>query len=254
MTLSLINGGRETLPVLALSTSAEIFFTSSDEATVLVGNKPNDMQPYRTIKRNEAFSRAFSTSFQSDRITVEDLAVGSWMKIVSDKPMTSASLRWKGEDALMITPNEVSMMARPCHADEQKIMRYIAEAEQNDIKTKLGDDLFIRLKAGEENFLLNGGTYLRGGKRYQLNGVKRALAYYTYSRLVESSSIELTRQGAVNRRSEYSEDASRNDVLSAVRETYAIADRYMEECIFYINDGCAKEKFNSKTTIKIIGK
>lgn len=255
MTLNLINGGRETLPVLALSTSADIFFTSTDEVTVLVGNKQNEMQPYRTFRKNEAFSRAFSTPFRSDRMSVVALAVGSWMKIVSDKPMTSASLRWKGEEALLITPMEVSMLARPCYADEQKVMRYISEAEQNNVKTILGDDLILRLKAGEEKLLLNGGTYERNGKRYQLNGVKKALAYYTYSRLIESSSVNITRQGAVNRRSEYSDEASREELLSASRETYAIADRYMDECLLYINDKCSNDNVNSnRTKIKIIGK
>lgn len=254
-TLTLINGGIESIPVLVESSTADIYFTSSIEVSVYVGNRPNELNLYKTYKKNESFSPSFGSGLNSDRITVTDLAVGSYIKIMSETPLTSATLRWKGEEALLITPMEVSMLARTCNADEQKVMRYISEAEQINIKPKLGDDLFLRLKAGKEYLLLNGGTYERNGKRYQLNGIKKALAYYTYSRLLESSSVDLTRQGVVNRRSEYSDEASREELLSASRETYTIADRYMDECLLYINDKCSNDNVNSnRTKIKIIGK
>lgn len=254
-TLKLINDGKESVPVLVESSTADIYFTSSVEISVYVGNTPSELQLYKTYKKNESFSPSFGSEMNSDRITVTDLAVGSYIKIQSITPLTSATLRWKGEEALLITPMEVSMLARPCYADEQKVMRYISEAEQNNVKTILGDDLFLRLKAGEEKLLLNGGTYERNGKRYQLNGVKKALAYYTYSRLIESSSVDITRQGAVNRRSEFADEASRDEKLSASRETYAIADRYMDECLLYINGKCSDNTTNSRRTkIKVIGK
>ena len=113
-------------------------------------------------------------------------------------------------------------------------MAYIVEAEQNNIKPAIGDDLFIQLKEGGQTFLLEGGIYERNGKRYELNGIKRALAYFVISRLYESSTTELTRQGVVNRRSEYSDNADNSEIISASRETYAIANRYMEEVEKYL--------------------
>lgn len=134
----------------------------------------------------------------------------------------------------LITPEEISTLARPCYADEEKALAYIVEAEQNNIKPAIGDDLFIQLKEGGQTFLLEGGVYERNGKRYELNGIKRALAYFVISRLYESSTIELTRQGVVNRRSEYSDNADERDIISVSRETYAIANRYMEEVERYL--------------------
>ena len=134
----------------------------------------------------------------------------------------------------LITPEEISTLARPCYADEQKALAYIVEAEQNNIKPAIGDDLFIQLKEGGQTFLLEGGIYERNGKRYELNGIKRALAYFVISRLYESSTTELTRQGAVNRRSEYSDNADNSEIISVSRETYAIANRYMEEVEKYL--------------------
>lgn len=134
----------------------------------------------------------------------------------------------------LITPEEISTLARPCYADEEKVLAYIVEAEQNNIKPAIGDDLFIQLKEGEQTFLLEGGVYERNGKRYYLNGIKKALAYFVISRLYESSTTELTRQGAVNRRSEYSDNADNSEIISVSRETYAIANRYMEEVEKYL--------------------
>lgn len=134
----------------------------------------------------------------------------------------------------LITPEEISTLARPCYADEEKALAYIVEAEQNNIKPAIGDDLFIQLKEGGQTFLLEGGIYERNGKRYYLNGIKKALAYFVISRLYESSTTELTRQGAVNRRSEYSDNADERDIISVSRETYAIANRYMEEIERYL--------------------
>jgi hypothetical protein len=134
----------------------------------------------------------------------------------------------------LISPEEISTLARPCYADEQKALAYIVEAEQNNIKPAIGDDLFIQLKEGRQTFLLEGGVYERNGKRYELNGIKKALAYFVISRLYESSTIELTRQGVVNRRSEFSDNADERDIISVSRETYAIANRYMEEVEKYL--------------------
>lgn len=135
----------------------------------------------------------------------------------------------------LITPEEISTLARPCYADEEKALAYIVEAEQNNIKPAIGDDLYIQLKEGGQTFLLEGGIYERNGKRYYLNGIKKALAYFVISRLYESSTTELTRQGVVNRRSEYSDNADNSEIISVSRETYAIANRYMEEVERYLD-------------------
>lgn len=154
---------------------------------------------------------------------------------------------------LLITPEEISLLARPCHVDEQKAIAYIVEAELNNIKPALGDDLFLRLKRGENRLLLEGGEYERDGKLYYIAGVKRALAYYVYSRLLESGSVGLTRQGVVNRRSEFSDEADEREKISVSRETYAIADRYMQEIAKYIG-GCGEATETSQRTLmKLIG-
>lgn len=154
---------------------------------------------------------------------------------------------------LLITPEEISLLARPCHVDEQKAIAYIVEAELNNIKPALGDDLFLRLKRGENRLLLEGGEYERDGKLYYIAGVKRALAYYVYSRLLESGSVDLTRQGVVNRRSDDANAADEDNIIKISRETYAIADRYMQEVMDYLGAGEVEMKTTQRTSVRLIG-
>lgn len=154
-------------------------------------------------------------------------------------------------DRPFITPQDVSLLARPCYADEAKVLAYIYEAEQNNIKPKIGDDLFLRLKDGENPLLLEGGTYEKNGKRYQLNGIKKALAYYAYSRLLESGSVDLTRQGVVNRRSDAANAVDEDNIIKISRETYAIADRYMQEVMDYL--GAGEQQTTQRTSVGLIG-
>lgn len=154
-------------------------------------------------------------------------------------------------DRPFITPQDISLLARPCYADEAKVLAYIYEAEQNNIKPKIGDDLFLRLKDGENSLLLDGGTYEKNGKRYYLNGIKKALAYYAYSRLLESGSVNLTRQGVVNRRSDDANAVNEDNIIKISRETYAIADRYMQEIMDYL--GAGEAKTTQRTSVGLIG-
>lgn len=156
-------------------------------------------------------------------------------------------------DRPFITPQDISLLARPCYADEAKVLAYIYEAEQNNIKTKIGDDLFLRLKDGENPLLLEGGIYEKNGKRYQLNGIKKALAYYAYSRLLESGSVNLTRQGVVNRRSDDANAVNEDNIIKISRETYAIADRYMQEVMDYLGAGEAETTTTQRTSVRLIG-
>lgn len=63
----------------------------------------------------------------------------------------------------LITTEEVSKLSRDMsiHLDNSKIETYIRESENIDIKSALGDALFLDVKAFPEKYdiLLNGGEY-----------------------------------------------------------------------------------------------
>ena len=66
----------------------------------------------------------------------------------------------------LITTEEVSELSRDMstYLDKSKIETYIRESENIDIKSALGDDLFLDVKKFPEKYsiLLNGGIYETG--------------------------------------------------------------------------------------------
>ena len=91
------------------------------------------------------------------------------------------------------------------HIDTEKIEAYIRESENIDLKSALGDALFLDVKEHPENYseLLNGSSYTIecGGKR-SFVGLKTTLAYYTYARIVKNGDGNVTRFGFVNKDNE----------------------------------------------------
>ena len=141
----------------------------------------------------------------------------------------------------LITTDEVSKLARTMsvHIDTEKIETYIRESENIDLKSALGDTLFLDVKDHPDNYseLLNGGSYNAkcGGKRFFV-GLKTALAYYTYARMVKNGDGNVTRFGFMNKGNEYSSHSDFKEKLMAYNDAFSVADRYMKECVRYLND------------------
>lgn len=165
----------------------------------------------------------------------------------------------------LISKEEVGTLGRPVYTDPNKIDRFIDEAEQMDVKKALGDVLFkyIVENINSLSTLLNGGSYTDGkGAIHQFAGLKKALAYYVYSRLVTSGNIELTRAGSVNRSSDYSQRSDWKEREYVSRESASIADNYLRETIGFIRNDATmrtmlpgKFKINSsRNKFKIVGK
>ena len=95
------------------------------------------------------------------------------------------------------------------------------------------------MKEHPENYseLLNGSSYTIecGGKR-SFVGLKTTLAYYTYARIVKNGDGNVTRFGFVNKDNEYSSRSDFKEKLMAYNDAFSVADRYMKECVRYLND------------------
>ena len=103
----------------------------------------------------------------------------------------------------IITPGEVGELSRPCYTEEATLERIIAEAEREDLKPRLGDRLYLALKqdqeemTSEQRLLLLGGEWVSAdGRVHYLTGIKTALAYFAYSRVIRDGNIQATRYGA----------------------------------------------------------
>lgn len=166
----------------------------------------------------------------------------------------------------LITTEEVSKLSRDMsiHLDNFKIEAYIRESENIDIKDALGDALFLDVKEHPDKYgtLLNGGEYdSKCGTKRTFIGLKAALAYYAYSRIVKNGDGNVSRFGFVNKESEYSSRSDIKEKVMAYNDTFSVADRYLKECVRYLNDcksnfplykGGGKLKAN-RTVFRIIG-
>lgn len=138
----------------------------------------------------------------------------------------------------LIRPEEITELSRPCSCDEDVLQRYIEESEMQDIKPAIGDALFLRLMTHVEYArLLNGGEYEdQHGNTFIFAGLKTALAYYVYARIVKSGTQTVSRFGFVEKDDEYSSRSDFKHRHQAYNDAFSIADGYMKECLAYIQN------------------
>lgn len=145
----------------------------------------------------------------------------------------------------LITISEVSQLSRDMskHVDADRMSAYIRESQEIDIKSALGDALYIDLTTNTENYsdLLNGTQYEVCGKKKVFAGLKTALAYYVYARIVKNGDGYVTRFGYVNKDSDYSNRPDMREKVMAYNDAFSIADKYLKECVEYLNDN--RDKF-----------
>lgn len=147
----------------------------------------------------------------------------------------------------MITASEVSSLARPCYADGEIVASIIAEAEREDIKPRIGDKLYLAFKTmdeddltTEQNLLLNGGEWVAcDGSVHYLTGLKTALAYFVYSRIVRDGNIQSTRYGARIKTDENSSASEDTERQRQYRQAFSSGDKYLTECLSFINQNKA---------------
>ena len=144
----------------------------------------------------------------------------------------------------LILPAEVGELARPCYADDALLTQIIAESEREDIRPRIGAVIYVALKeasteeglTGGMRVLLLGGTWTDpAGKVRYLDGLKTALAYYVYGRVIRDGNITSTRYGAVIKSDENSNSASDTaERQRQYRQAFAAADTMLTEAVNYI--------------------
>ena len=166
----------------------------------------------------------------------------------------------------LIKTSDVATLSRgmSIHLESEKIETYLRESENIDIKSALGDALFLDVKENPGNYelLLNGGVYeTENNEKRVITGLCTALAYYTYARIVKNGDGNVTRFGFVQKENDYSSHSDLKEKVMASNDAFSIADRYLKECVIYLNEhrekfplykGGGKIKAN-RTVYRIIG-
>jgi hypothetical protein len=180
----------------------------------------------------------------------------------------------------LITKQDITQYARPCNADDALVNRCIEEAELFDLRVNIGDELYMELqdaikkhqygtftdtfdesfdRASRIAFLYSGGKYQdRDGAWHMFIGVRSALCYYAYARIVRSGSGTQTRFGYVSKEDSYSSHASAADRVQAYNGAFELADAYMIEARRFIREMCPelqqRPMKNNRVKLHVIGK
>ncbi len=67
-------------------------------------------------------------------------------------------------------------------------------------------------------------------------GIKTALAYYTYARIVKNGDLNVTRYGLMQKEDEYSSRPDIKEKVMAYNDAFSIADRYLKECVRFLEE------------------
>lgn len=182
--------------------------------------------------------------------------------------------------ARLITKQDITQFARPCNADDALVARCIEEAELFDIRPVIGDTLYMDLQAAIEKhqygtftdefddsfdkqqkvaFLYSGGKYEdKRGDWHIFIGLRSALCYYAYARIVRNGNGTQTRFGYVNKDDAYSSHATTAERMQAYNEAFELADAYMIEVKRFLREMCpelAPNKMkNNRIKLHVIGK
>src|SRR3990167_8784079 len=105
--------------------------------------------------------------------------------------------------------------------EEEKVTRYIAEAQEFDLKPVLGRALHFAFVDGlaaspqEQIYvdLFEGKTYLDTGLNQNISfgGVKKAMIYWAYARFLNNQDTNVTSFGIVQKENEYSKPSERSE-------------------------------------------
>lgn len=163
---------------------------------------------------------------------------------------------------LLVTRQDINDEVRPTSADEALVDRCIEEAQSLDVIPTIGADWWLRVLDRENDavalLLWTGGLYTdTDGQARIFAGLRKALLYYSYARLVRSQGGTSTRFDFVVKADQYSDSADLKAKVQAYNEAFSNADNYMAQCLLFISDGDACNKGrklrNNRLAVKKIG-
>ena len=165
------------------------------------------------------------------------------------------------DNKLLITREDIDRECRPCNAQDALVDRCIEEAQNLDIIPAIGADWWLRVLDRNDDavatLLWEGGIYQDTcGNAHIFAGLRKALLYYAYGRIVRSSGGVATRFDFVVKADQYSDSADLQAKVQAYNEAFANADTYKAQCLAYLNtsETCCKRKMvNNRLSVKKIG-
>lgn len=147
------------------------------------------------------------------------------------------------ENEHLITVERFKELARPTskHIDEGEVQTFIRECEDIYIIPAIGLARFKALQEDKQEpkniTLLDGGEFTdKEGRLKKCSGLRLALSYFVYAKMVMSDGGLLTRTGLMQHNDSY---ASREDDRNRVRmynDAMGVAETYLGSCLAYVKN------------------
>lgn len=148
----------------------------------------------------------------------------------------------------------------PVEINRQKLDKAIMEAEANDLARWFNDSFITDLKANPDTYtnVLEGCNWIYGSETINFEGLKAAICYYAYARLLVSMPVTITQDAVVTKTSEYSEKAERKDISTESVNCEKMAEFYMGKVKDYLDNNTStypKYKYHipQNKRFKVIG-
>ena len=153
----------------------------------------------------------------------------------------------------LITYSEVLALSRPTsiHLSEEDVNTFIDESEQMEIIPAIGADLYLNILEDEtkHEVLLNGGNYTGAdGKKRIFKGLKTALAYYVYAKMVKNDGRILGESGFLSHNDEYASRIEEKQKYVSYNDALNEARRYLSDVLEYLKS--TQEGFDRTAKVK----
>lgn len=148
----------------------------------------------------------------------------------------------------LITVEQFRELARPmsAHLDEGEVNSYIREAEDAYIIPAIGYANFKATTQGEKtssagdgfevSVFSDGGEWKDDKDNVQYcNGLRKALAYFTYAKMIRSDGAILSRAGNMRHRDDYGDHVD-DSKLKEYNDIMSMAESYLNSAMLYLKN------------------
>lgn len=146
---------------------------------------------------------------------------------------------------------------------DKRIIPYLQEVEDAAIIPAIGAELYEKLDSNDlqDDTLLVGGYYnSSSGERKICHGLRKAVAYMAYSKMLRANKVSVTAFGVIEKTSQFSQSAETDNVNYAASHTDKMGSFYLQSCLEYLRDkeqhpcGCgpAEHRGHRKIAMEVI--
>lgn len=142
---------------------------------------------------------------------------------------------------------------------DKRIIPYLQEVEDASIIPAIGAELYERLDSGElaDDTLISGGYYDTKQGRRLCHGIRKAVAYIAYAKMLRANKVSVTAFGVTEKRGNFSQSADETSVNYAANHADKMGTFYLDSSIEYLrskeDNHCGCEKKSSRIpTMSII--